>query len=618
MSMIVHYLRIGLTGPRCVSRVGFAWIAPLLFLRNLQFLTPQFIGDVWVFMLTALFGVLCSGITLWISASLLLRNRTRAPVNPWLTLLCFLLTGIANSFALRGADSRGMGPAHIGATGGLIQSTLFVTVWLVVAATIANSLARHSEISQALRVEKSELKSTREQAQTTLVDFSRKLADRVLMELIPTLNKLIKDARSLMENHSPAGIDAFIDRLRIVAHDSIRPIAHELRQSRGAGSIAVPDAPKVRGRRRNLFAAATRLAVTSDPIRPVGATAANMAVVLLASPAPQLVLRYFIFSVPMSLAVLFGIRALIPVSVWRRSLPQSMLFLSVAYALSGAISVLSLPLVQLTPFAQQTQNEDAVWQLLAIPLALCGLASGWGWSLGRGVAMRLDQENRDLEAAVVTQQWEVNQLGASIDEVQQRVSHVVHTDVQGAVAGCAVVLERARDQPDSSMPAALRQVEQHLELTVSRLQTAMAGDEVAQFNVRDGLRQVAEAWHGIIEVEVSMDQATEASINQSGSLSRSVVDIVSEAASNATIHGFARSAVVELTEREGTLTIIVTDDGIGPPTEQRAQSGLAELAATSTALALLPREDGGAVLRVDLPAASAEFHNEDYINSLAP
>ena len=60
---------------------------------------------------------------------------------------------------------------------------------------------------------------------------------------------------------------------------------------------------------------------------------------------------------------------------------------------------------------------------------------GWSWSLGRGLAIRLAQENRDLLAAVVTQQWEVSQLEASLADVRRRISHLVHTDVQGTVAG---------------------------------------------------------------------------------------------------------------------------------------------------------------------------------------
>ena len=608
MKALLRLISDGLAGPQSAGRTGFLCIAPVLLIRNLQFLAPEWTGDIRFFLLAAIGAVLIAGTVLWASTRLLVPNRHVRPSRPWVVLFCYLLAGVANWYVLRIAEPNAMGPAHVGWLGGLIQSVLFVAFWLIVASSISTALAQHETTARLLQLENQDLQSTRNHVQAQLARFAAELSQRVLHELIPTLEELTVRARELRVTSTPATILAFSAQLRSVAHDSIRPVAHRLdAELIDTGTLTRSPAEPVAARPQNRLAAITRLALTGDPIRPVGAATVGALVAILTVAAPKLAIPYLVVAVPTNMAVLYAFRAAIPARIWNRSLPLSAVLLSLAYAVAGACSIFCIPIVGLTPFAAASTNPDLKWQLWSIPMAFSGFICGWSWSLGRGLAIRLAQENRDLLAAVVTQQWEVSQLEASLADVRRRISHLVHTDVQGTVAGCGVLLQRAAEESDEDVSASLDRTVLRLEQTLTGLQDSLEQDHSATTGVKEGLTKIADAWRGIVEVTVSIDPVTGERLKSSGALSRATVDIVSEAVSNATIHGAARNVGVSIEFSGDELSIEVSDDGIGPPTDIRTGSGLSKIKAMGTVWTLERNDLAGATFRATLPGASLGF-----------
>jgi signal transduction histidine kinase len=608
MKALLRLISDGLTGSRSASLAGFLAISWVLLIRNLQFLAPEWTGDIRFFLLAAVGAVLIAGTVLWASTRLLIPNRNVRPSNPWVVLFCYLLAGVANWLMLQIALPNAAGPAHVGWLGGLIQSVLFVAFWLIVASSISTAIAQHETTARLLQLENQDLQATRDHVQAQLTRFAAELSQRVLHELIPMLERLRIRAGQLQVTSKPSTVLEFAEQLRTVAHDSIRPVAHRLdAELIDPGTpTRSPSAPVV-ARPQHRLAAITRLALTGDPIRPVGAALVGALVAILTIAAPRLAIPYLLVAVPTNLAVLYGFRAVIPAQIWNRSLPRSAVLLSLAYAVAGACSIFSIPIVGLTPFAAASTNPDLKWQLWSIPMALSGFICGWSWSLGRGLAIRLAQENRDLLAAVVTQQWEVSQLEGSLADVRRRISHLVHTDVQGTVAGCGVLLQRAAEQADEDVAMALDRTMHRLEQTLTGLQDSLNQDHSATTRVGEGLAAVADAWRGIVDVTVAVDPSAEECLNSSGALSRATVDIVSEAVSNATIHGAARNVEISVALLGDQLSIEVSDDGTGPPTTITTGSGLSKIKAMGSAWTLERNEPSGATFRATLPGASVNF-----------
>jgi signal transduction histidine kinase len=86
--------------------------------------------------------------------------------------------------------------------------------------------------------------------------------------------------------------------------------------------------------------------------------------------------------------------------------------------------------------------------------------------------------------------------------------------------------------------------------------------------------------------------------------------IVQEALTNVVRHAHASRAEVEVTTREGQLSITVSDDGIGPPNGKQRRNGFGLLgigervAALAGRLELRPRVGGGTTLAALLPLTS--------------
>jgi len=120
--------------------------------------------------------------------------------------------------------------------------------------------------------------------------------------------------------------------------------------------------------------------------------------------------------------------------------------------------------------------------------------------------------------------------------------------------------------------------------------------------VREALAGVAKAWDGLCTVQVALPDDLAARIDDNPALASSVVDICTDACSNAVRHGGAAHVAVQAQPAGDALELVVSDDGAPDGGAGIPGMGSAMLDDVSVQW-LRRREDGRTVLRATLPLA---------------
>ena len=120
--------------------------------------------------------------------------------------------------------------------------------------------------------------------------------------------------------------------------------------------------------------------------------------------------------------------------------------------------------------------------------------------------------------------------------------------------------------------------------------------------VRDALTGVARAWDGLCTVDVELPEDLAARIDDDPPLASSVVDICTDACSNAVRHGGATQVAMRAQSHGDALELVVSDDGA--PDATTGTPGLGSAMLDDVSLEWLRRREGErTVLRATLPLA---------------
>ena len=121
-----------------------------------------------------------------------------------------------------------------------------------------------------------------------------------------------------------------------------------------------------------------------------------------------------------------------------------------------------------------------------------------------------------------------------------------------------------------------------------------------QTSVRTALADIARAWDGLCAVDLDLPDDLAARIDQDPPLASAIVDICTDACSNAVRHGGATSVAMRAFPVGDTLDLVVSDDGA--PDAGAGLPGLGSAMLDDVSLTWLRRrEDGRTVLRATLP-----------------
>jgi signal transduction histidine kinase len=221
---------------------------------------------------------------------------------------------------------------------------------------------------------------------------------------------------------------------------------------------------------------------------------------------------------------------------------------------------------------------------LAVPLVFRGRTHGVLLALDRlhdGPAFSSEDE-RLLEAfaasaasAVATAQSIASEHSrqrlAAAEGERRRWARELHDETLQSLSALRIGLSTAgRSERPDALPQAVRQAIDQLEDAIANLRALItdlrpaALDELGVHAALEGLAERSTR-HGL-EVDVSVELAYEhgsASSRHAPELETALYRIVQEALTNATKHGGAKRAVVEIHERETTVHLSVRDDGGG-------------------------------------------------------
>lgn len=612
----------GLRGPRSLTLAGFAAIIPLMIIRDVQSQLPYLTGNIFGALAAAAAGTLVTGGVLAIASVTVLRRRRTVPQAPVVTFAVFLVAASLGALVLVATNASIEMPEHQPPAASFLESMLFTTLWLTIASTMAGALEQSREASALLSAKLSQLQLTRDQSQAVLNECRAQLALTLNEATRPCAEQLRDEtARVLaMKPPSRADVNELASALRSAATDVFKSTGRDLAKLETQPTPAMTQGLQLQSERPNFeLRSILRRAFNRDAIAPVPVWLISLLACLLAIPRPFRFIPSLALGFVFFCGSLIIIKVLIPASVWRRPPIVRFITVSVAYWVAGATTILSpVALVFLLPDGwgpyQRGAQLGGLWPAL---LGASALICGWIWAIGSTMARQLQQQRRDLSATVATTQWELAQLDANVEATRHTIAHLVHTDLQGCAAGCAMLLEFALESsatPDGNEPgssaqlgSALRQTRARLDDAIASLDEALDARPLAEHaDIDSGLAAVAGTWAGFVNVDITVAPNARVCAQARPPVAVAVVELASEAIANAAIHGTARHVDVEVKMTRDELEVVVQDNGIGLGAHQTPGTGSASIDRLTSSWSLRSRDRGGCEFRAHIPVSATE------------
>jgi len=221
-------------------------------------------------------------------------------------------------------------------------------------------------------------------------------------------------------------------------------------------------------------------------------------------------------------------------------------------------------------------------------------------ALAQALDAALRRVEADLEAAAIALDRAVVRVQQVAWQRQRVLALAIHGPLQARVSAAALRLEQriadgtaTADAVDEALRTVLDALDQ-----IDVAADAEVGDLVAD------LEDVAEAWDGVCAVGIAVDGALARRIDHDPVSARVVVDVFTEACSNAVRHARAQTVDLRIDEdAAGLLNLVVRDDGRGGG---GTGDGLGTRLLNEVALSWQRTSDGGRTeLLVVLPAPVA-------------
>ena len=418
----------------------------------------------------------------------------------------------------------------------VVNATIYLTLSLVVANDLVDSLQEYRVRRDDLLHSIDELRELQVQAEHTIV------AER--KEAVAGVTRMLEHDIELLSAAEPP---ASVERLRVAAHDVVRPLSHDL-----ATTLSPLPPIEASPRRRAPLGVRALLESSLDPAAITPITLATlMATLMVPFSLALFPLPYVAVLAP--LTFLFGWaltrgaqRAVLhpmrhrPLAVRGLALIVTLAVAGIALAVAVGIIVRNLPfgaaVVALPPFA-----------------LLLGLTLAFSYAVGRqreATTAELDQANEDLR-------WEVARANETKWRQQRALARALHGPVQAALNAGAIRLDmaaRAGTLTDGLVDDVRESVRAAL--------TDFLGPSEPASDLRSAIDRLDGLWRGVCDVHLDIDAEAEAHLVADPTSGTSVIDIVMEACANAIQHGRARTVSIAI-RMVGTRTLScrVIDDG---------------------------------------------------------
>lgn len=368
-------------------------------------------------------------------------------------------------------------------------------------------------------------------------------------------------------------------QLRADVDGVIRPLSHRMagRDDDATAPGQAPRAPRVR------WADVWRMGLLDRPIRP-GITAAMLALASLVS------LSWYSGSAAWGLATtaLAGALAFVLLLALKQVLQGPLRTMRPgrrAVVFTAAITACMLAPAAVMVAMLMASGATAPWR---VPIAFAIMAPMFAWlvALDQGLRQQVAATGSEMVARTAQLQHAAAAAQSVAYHEERRLSRALHGPVQAAVTSAAMRVEVGD----------LTGAEQLLIDAIGHLDTD--GDDTR--GVARALDDITAAWDGLCAVEVSVTPDAEHAINADPPLASSVIEICTEACSNAVRHGDAEHIAVVARRTGDVVDLVVKDDGA--PGEAAALPGLGSAMLDDVTLRWERRREGSrTVLRATLP-----------------
>ncbi len=193
-----------------------------------------------------------------------------------------------------------------------------------------------------------------------------------------------------------------------------------------------------------------------------------------------------------------------------------------------------------------------------------GLAVTAAIACMQAAVANLREVTADLAAETVALERAVARVQAVAWQQQRVLALAIHGSLQAHVAAAAARLEAAIAN-GGDVSAAIAEARQSVLDALDQLDVGTVGSG----DVREDLLDIAEAWEGVCDVVIQVDPAVAERIDADPAAARVVVDVCTEACSNAVRHADATLISVAVDELADALRIVVWSNG--SPTGTRSE-----------------------------------------------
>jgi hypothetical protein len=445
----------------------------------------------------------------------------------------------------------------------IITLPLVMIITEVVVDLARTGTARRSQ----LRAEADQLRRAQDDALAQAADIQERATTQVRGLLLDRLAAL-RDGR----------VDDLAPGLRADAEQVIRPMSHEM----VALAPPAPRATSESGGGRISWGDVWHAASLGQPFRPALAAVLLMVMGLsMLSAYNDSVVRGLMY------AVIGGLLIVVVLGLLGRLVSPRLREMELGARTTVLIlsTVVGLAAVAVSwALLMNAAGSEHPWRV-PVALIIVGPVLVLALAAEQGFHQQVDTANAELMATNARLQYSAAVAGAAAWHEERRMSRALHGPVQTAVRTAAMRI----DEGD------LAGAEHMLVDALGRLEP-----DQHQTGVRDALVGVARAWDGLCAVEVDMPDGLAARIDESPPLASSVVDICTDACSNAVRHGGATSVAMRAVPMGDMLELVVSDDGA--PNAAAGLPGLGSAMLDDVSITWLRRrEDGRTVLRATLP-----------------
>lgn len=493
---------------------------------------------------SALIGTLAIAAILRTARLTLRRGGTDRP-RPGAAALVLLTAATAATFAGRAHDLAVGLPVPPG-VGHLVERSVWGLAFLIIVAIGVDAVTEH-------RVELSRLMARAATLQRTRVEVDALLAAGARDEL----ERVTAQVRTDLSDLESADVASALARLRHAGEEVVRARSHEL--ARPSPPYRAPD-PLTIAETPSLLALAAE-ATTDRPFRPavlsviVGLWVTVGA--LATASTPMAVLTGVGLGASAGLTFAAADRLVRPLLA--RRTPRGRIGLVLAATVAAALTWVSA--------------GHLVATALGIPLVLGGgpvrigaqalLVSAIPIAQALARAARRRGELAVAEGRALTEALEVEvaRANSALWARRRALARALHGPVQAAINAATLRLAAIEDRHGPIGPA-LARARSEVEAALATLERAVGDDALG---VDDDLRQAVERirglWAGVADVAIDLPAGLVAELANDPIVTAALIDVLTEACSNAVRHGRATRIDVRIEPGPDRVTLEVIDDG---------------------------------------------------------